>query len=260
MTDLKVGVLQADLVWENPNQNRTYFEQQFPSLASQGLDFVVLPEMFTTGFSMQVEKLAETMQGDTVEWLQNCAKKYGFLLTGSLIIQENRHFFNRQIFAFPNGELTYYDKRHLFRMGGEDKHYTAGTERKIITYKGWRICPQICYDLRFPIWSRNREEYDILVYVANFPKPRRAVWNTLLKARAIENQAYVLGCNRIGTDGNSLEYVGDSQIISPKGEVLLQAKEHTACNLVTTLSLSELQEFREKFPTYLDSDDFEIKL
>ncbi len=260
MTTLKVAVLQANVVWEAPQENKKYFEKQFLDLENQGLDFVVLPEMFTTGFSMQPQKLAETMEGETVLWLQKCAIRYHFLLTGSLIIIENNNYFNRQIFAFPDGSLSWYDKRHLFRMGGEDQHYTAGVKRTIIKYKSWRILPQICYDLRFPVWSRNRNDYDLLVCIANFPKIRREVWNTLLKARAIENQVYVVGCNRIGIDGEGLCYSGDSQLITPKGKIISQAPENISFSLVETLSLEDLQQFRKKFPTYLDTDDFEIKV
>lgn len=255
---LKIAAIQADLVWEAPEKNRDYFEEQFQGLASQEADLVVLPEMFTTGFSMQTEKLAEPNNGITVKWMQANAKKYNFLLTGSLIIRENSNYYNRQIFAFPDGSLRHYDKRHLFRMGGEHKHYTSGKERVVINYKGWRIFPQICYDLRFPIWSRNRNDYDLLIYVANFPAPRRKVWQTLLAARAIENQCYVVGCNRIGTDDEGLHYTGDSQVISHKGEVIATAPENTPYVLIITLSLEELQYFREKFPVHLDADSFTI--
>ncbi len=256
---LKIGAIQADLVWQNPSKNKAEFERLLPNLVTQNVDLVVLPEMFTTGFTMQVEQFAEDMQGSAVQWLQNCAKTYGFLLTGSLIIKENGQFFNRQVFAFPSGELQCYDKRHLFRMGGEDKHYTAGKQRVVVSCKGWRILPQICYDLRFPAWSRNRNDYDVLLYIANFPTPRRQVWNTLLSARAIENQCYVVGCNRIGVDGNDLPHSGDTQIISPKGEILAKAPQNTPTSLLATLDKSELDSFREKFPVHLDADDFEIK-
>ncbi len=258
MNKLKIAAIQADLEWQNPIANRASFEALFVNLCAEEVDLVVLPEMFTTGFTMQVEQLAEAMTGVTVQWLQNCAKNYGFLLTGSLIIKENGQFFNRQVFAFPSGELQCYDKRHLFRMGGEHKHYTAGTHRVVVTYKGWRILPQICYDLRFPAWSRNRNDYDVLLYIANFPSPRRQVWNTLLAARAIENQCYVVGCNRIGVDGNDLPHSGDTQILSPKGEILAKAPQNTPTSLIATLDKSELDSFRKKFPVHLDADDFEI--
>ncbi len=256
---LKIGAIQADLAWQNPSKNKAGFERLLPNLVTQNVDLVVLPEMFTTGFTMQVEQFAEDMQGSAVQWLQNCAKTYGFLLTGSLIIKENGQFFNRQMFAFPSGELQWYDKRHLFRMGGEDKHYTAGKQRVVVSYKGWRILPQICYDLRFPVWARNRNDYDVLLYIANFPTPRRQVWNTLLSARAIENQCYVVGCNRIGVDGNDLPHSGDTQVLSPKGKILAKATQNTPTSLLATLDKSELDSFREKFPVHLDADYFEIK-
>ncbi len=255
---LKIAAIQVDLAWQKPLKNRVYFERLLPNLATQNVDLVVLPEMFSTGFTMQTEEFAEEMNGTTVQWLQNCAKSYNFLLTGSLIIKEKGQFFNRQIFAFPNEELQYYDKRHLFRMGGEDKHYTAGAKRVIVTYKGWRICPQICYDLRFPVWSRNCDDYDLLLYVANFPTARRKVWNTLLAARSIENQCYVVGCNRIGNDGNGLAHSGDTQILSPKGEILAAAEENMPSTMIFTLNKEDLYAFREKFPVHLDADDFII--
>lgn len=253
---LKVAAIQADLAWEAPEKNRNYFEKQFQGLASQDFDLVILPEMFTTGFSMQPKKLAEPNNGITVKWMQANALKYNFLLTGSLIIRGNSNYYNRQIFAFPDGSLKHYDKRHLFRMGDEHKHYTAGKERIIINYKGWRILPQICYDLRFPIWSRNHNSYDLLIYVANFPAPRRKVWKTLLAARAIENQCYVVGCNRIGRDGYGLHYSGDTQIISPKGKVIASAPKNIAYVLTTDLDIKEIQHFRERFPVHLDADNF----
>ncbi len=260
MNDLKVAAIQADLVWENPVENRAYFYAQFRHLANQNIDLVVLPEMFTTGFSMTPERLEETMQGETISWMLDCAKTFKFLLTGSLIIKEKGCYFNRQIFAFPNGNIACYDKRHLFRMGGEHEHYTAGEKNTIVTYKGWRILPQICYDLRFPVWARNRNTYDLAIYVANFPTARRQVWNTLLAARAIENQCFLIGCNRIGTDANGHHHSGDTQILSPKGEIIVKATENKAETISAVLDFdNELQNFREKFPVHLDADDFKIK-
>ncbi|PVX52629.1 putative amidohydrolase [Balneicella halophila] len=254
---LKVVALQANLVWENPEENRQYFKNCFDEIAEH-VDLVVLPEMFTSGFTMEPKPSAEKMDGKSVKWMQDCAKRYQFLLTGSLIIQENGAFYNRMIFAFPNGAIEYYDKRHLFRMGKEHEHYTAGIKKLIVNYKGWRIFPQICYDLRFPLWSYNRNEYDLLIYVANFPAVRRNVWNSLLLARAIENQCYVVGCNRIGIDGNELVYDGGSQVISPKGKIIAKATYDTPETLSANLSLEKLQAFREKFPIHLDADNFEL--
>lgn len=255
---LRIAAIQADLFWENPEQNRTYFEAQFEQFVTNEIDIVVLPEMFTTGFSMQPENLSESMEGISVRWLQNCAQKFNFLLTGSLIIKEHDNYYNRQIFAFPDRTLKHYDKRHLFRMGGEHEHYTAGIARVIIHYKGWRILPQICYDLRFPVWSRNQNDYDLALYIANFPTPRRKVWQTLLAARAMENQCYVVGCNRIGADGNKIHYSGSSQILSPRGEVLALAPENKPCVLTLNLDLKTLASFRKKFPVHLDTDNFTI--
>ncbi len=261
MNALKVAAIQADLAWEKPLENRAYFYARFQYLARQNIDLVVLPEMFTTGFSMTPETLAETMQGTTVKWMLDCAKIHNFLLTGSLIIKEKKQYYNRQIFAFPTGDIDYYDKRHLFRMSGEHKHYTAGKKNTIVSYKSWRILPQICYDLRFPVWSRNRNNYDLAIYVANFPTVRCYVWNTLLAARAIENQCFVIGCNRIGADNNGLCHSGDTQIISPKGEIMAKATENKAETIITTLDFStELQSFKEKFPAHLDADDFSLSL
>lgn len=253
---LKVATIQSDLAWEDKEINITHFEAQFEKLASQKVDLLVLPEMFTTGFSMQTEKLAEANTDITVKWMQTMAMHYQFLLTGSIIVKEKDKYYNRQLFAFPDGKLQHYDKRHLFRMGNEHLHYTAGKERVIIHYKGWNILPQICYDLRFPVWSRNRNDYDLLLYIANFPTQRSKVWQTLLTARAIENQCYVIGCNRIGTDGKGMIYSGDSQILSPKGEVIALAPKNMPCLLTASLALDELRCFREKFPVYLDADTF----
>lgn len=255
---LKIAAIQSDLVWENSARNRTYFESRCKELATQNVDLVILPEMFTTGFSMSPEKIAEPISGQTVQWMQNCAKRYNFLLTGSLVIKEENCYYNRQIFAFPDGTLHHYDKRHLFRMGNEHEHYTAGNKRLIIKYKGWRILPQICYDLRFPLWSYNRNDYDLLIYVANFPKVRRNVWDTLLVARAIENQCFVIGCNRIGMDNENILYNGGTQVISPKGKIIAKASDDTTEILSANLNLEELQAFREKFPLHLDADNFKI--
>lgn len=259
MQRFSIAIVQADLAWENPEKNRTYFQSLFQNIASQGIDLVILPETFTTGFSMNSKNIAESPKGETLQWMQACAKEYNFLLTGSLAISENNNYFNRQYFTFPDGSLQHYDKRHLFRMGGEDKQYTAGKDRIIINYKGWRILPQICYDLRFPIWSRNQNDYDLLLYIANFPQARQHVWQTLLAARAIENQCYVVGCNRIGTDGEGLHYSGNSQVLCPKGKELALAPPNTSCVLTVTLDLKKLIYFREKFPVHLDADTFIIK-
>src|SRR5690606_35891756 len=192
---LQIALIQTHLVWENPTQNRELLSEKLKTL-SEPVDIIVLPEMFTTGFSMHAAKLAETMQGDTVQWMQSIAKQQQVAITGSLIIKEDNQFYNRLLFVHPDGNIETYDKRHTFTLAGEDKVYASGTEKKIIHYKGWKLCPLVCYDLRFPVWARNVEAYDVLIYVANWPHVRVHAWDTLLKARAIENMAYCVGVNR----------------------------------------------------------------
>ncbi|MGB0882811.1 MAG: amidohydrolase, partial [Vicingaceae bacterium] len=235
---LKVTIIQSELHWENVDHNLEMFAQKIEDI-NEPTDVIILPEMFNTGFSMDSERLAETTEGVTVNWMKNQAKKTGAALVGSLIIDEEAKFYNRLIWANPNGEIESYDKRHLFRMAGEHNHFSAGEERLIVNYKGWRICPLICYDLRFPVWSRNSsfchtersrsvfEEsknvgpaYDCLIYVANWPAVRQQPWSKLLEARAIENQCYVVGVNRVGEDGNGIGYSGNSVVVDPKGEVI----------------------------------------
>lgn len=221
---MKVAVIQSPLVWEDPQLNRNYFEAKINTIVSE-VDLIVLPEMFTTGFTMQAEAVAETMQGQTMLWLQSLAKARKCAITGSLIVTEDGKFYNRMVFVFPTGEVQQYDKRHLFTLAGENVVFTAGTEKIIIEYKGWKICPLICYDLRFPVFSRNTENYDLLIYVANWPKTRINAWDTLLKARAIENMSYTIGVNRLGVDGTNLEYVGHSQIVDYLGNSVLEPQK-----------------------------------
>ncbi|WP_321539575.1 nitrilase family protein [Flavobacterium piscinae] len=222
-----VSLIQAPLVWESPSENRLYFEQKIKAI-SQHTDLIVLPEMFSTGFTMNPKQVAETMQGVTISWLIEIAKAKNTAITGSLVIQEEEQFFNRMVFVFPSGKLEYYDKRHLFTLAGEEKVYQPGKEKKIIEYKNWKICLQVCYDLRFPVFARNIENYDLLIYVANWPKVRINTWDILLKARAVENLSYVIGLNRIGLDDNEHEYIGHSQVIDELGNYLLepQRDEH----------------------------------
>ena len=249
---LNIAIFQLDLVWENPEANRAKIDEL---LQDTKTDIVFLPEMFTTGFSMNVSKLAETMDGETVQWMKERSSEHQLALCGSLIIQENGDFYNRSVFVEPSGEIHFYNKRHLFTMGNEESHFQKGTERLIVEYKGWRICPLICYDLRFPVWSRNRNEYDLLVYSANWPNARNVVWNTLLKARAIENQCYVVGVNRVGIDGNEIKYSGGSKVLNTKGEHLVKSLSAAEEVLISSLSHQEMADFRSKFPVLNDADD-----
>lgn len=255
---LHIALFQPDLVWENPTDNRALIDQWFQKVGKT-TDIVFLPEMFNTGFSMNVSQLAEQMDGETVQWMKKCCTQYQFALCGSLIIKEKNQYFNRLIFVEPSGEVHFYNKRHLFTMGNEESHFQQGTERLIVYYKGWRLCPLICYDIRFPIWSRNNNEYDVLVYVANWPRNRDEVWNTLLKARAIENQCYVVGVNRVGVDGQNIHYSGNSQILDPKGHRITDSNEGEEGIVSAEISFAELVKFRTAFPVLNDADSFYLK-
>ena len=254
---LQIAVFQLDSVWENPAANRTSIDQFLLNI-QKNTDLVFLPEMFSSGFTLNVTELAEAMDGETIRWMKAHCSTYKLALCGSLIIRENGQYFNRLIFVEPSGKIQYYNKRHLFTMGNEESHFEQGTERLIITYKGWRICPLICYDLRFPVWSRNRNEYDVLFYSANWPQNRKDVWLTLLKARAIENQAFVLGANRVGVDGNSIPYSGNSLLIDPKGVIISAAEDYSETIISGQFSYSELMMFRSEFPVLDDADSFSI--
>lgn len=254
---MKVSILQIPLVWEDPQANRQNIAQ-WVDQNTISADLLVLPEMFTTGFTMQPNRVSETMQGETMKWLQALAAKYQIAITGSLVINEDACFYNRMVFVHPNGHIDFYDKRHLFRMAGEDEAYTPGKQSVIVTYKGWKICLQICYDLRFPVFSRNTQDYDLLIYVANWPAPRIQAWEVLLKARAIENQCYVVGVNRIGEDANQLNYPGQSAIIDAFGNTLTEAKDQVGV-FQTALSLPSLHEIRKKLPFLHDRDTFRIQ-
>jgi omega-amidase len=254
---LNVAVFQFDLVWENPTVNLAKIDEWLRKSKGK-TDVVFFPEMFTTGFSMNVSELAETMDGETILWMKERAAEFQTALCGSLIIREDGHFFNRLVFVEPSGEVHSYNKRHLFTMAKEESHFVKGTERLIINYKGWRICTLICYDLRFPVWARNRNEYEILVYSANWPQSRTEVWNTLLKARAIENQAYVVGANRVGADGNLISYSGNSQLVNPRGCILSEIGDHHKGIVSAGFSYSELMKFRTDFPVLNDADEYRI--
>jgi omega-amidase len=257
LQDLKVCLVQADLKWQDVDANLLMFDQIIGENAA-GADLIVLPEMFTTGFSMSPEALAEGMDGRAVSWITQKAKSVNVAILGSVIIREDDEYYNRLLFALPDGDLKIYDKRHLFRMGNEHNHYSGGSDRLIATYRGWRICPLICYDLRFPVWSRNQNEYDLLIYIASWPAARSFPWRTLLVARAIENQCYVVGVNRVGVDGTGLTYSGDSAAIDSRGAYLTGLVPNHAGVAVATLSMVELLDFRAKFPVMLDGDKFHI--
>lgn len=262
METLNIYLYQMDIVWENPAQNRAKIELWLAGIGRK-VDLVVLPEMFTTGFSMIPQGKAEKGGAETIGWLQKLAANYQITLTGSLIVEEDGHYYNRLVVVDASGLIYQYDKRHLFRMAGEDKVYAAGSEIGVFTLKGWRICPLICYDLRFPVWSRNRlkEEgklqYDLLLYVANWPERRAHHWKSLLVARAIENQAWVAGVNRVGKDGNDIQYSGDSVVLDPLG-VTVSAGSQQENTLFAALDPAALREYREKFPAWMDGDAFSL--
>lgn len=253
---MKIALIQTSLIWENPIENRSHLAQKITGFM-EDVDLIVLPEMFSSGFTMNPKAVAETMQGETIAWLQHLAKAKNCAVTGSLVIKENDKYYNRLIFIFPDGEIKTYDKKHLFTLAGEDKIYTAGKDKLIVEYKGFKICPLICYDLRFPVFSRNVEDYDVLIYVANWPKTRANAWDILLKARAVENMSYVIGVNRIGSDNNNLEYVGHTQAIDFLGNYLLEPQE-TEGVFIIELDKSKMLETREKLPFLDDKDGFNV--
>ncbi|HRO42235.1 MAG TPA: nitrilase family protein [Flavipsychrobacter sp.] len=290
---LNITIIQPDLVWEDKEANLKQLES-FIAAIKDKREVVVLPEMFTTGFSMRPKHLAETMDGVSVKWMKNIASKYRCIITGSLIIEEDGKFYNRLLWMQPDGKYGVYDKRHLFAYAHEDEHYTAGERKLIVSVKGWKICPLICYDLRFPVWSRNsltlapseregvpnakedfyeadshsqmygksnaigesrKEAYDVLLYVANWPQRRSLAWKTLLQARAIENQAYVVGVNRVGTDGKDIKYSGDSSVFDALGEMLWQNTNEVVTHTIT-LQKESLQKIRSELPFLKDADQF----
>ena len=260
MSTLHVSLVQQPLLWQDAPGNRKHFEHLLRPLAGK-TDLVVLPETFTTGFSMDVERLGEPADGQSVQWLQRQAAALDAAITGSVITQAGGHYYNRLLWVTPDQQVRHYDKRHLFRMGAEHAHFTPGREAWSVAWRGLRVCPLICYDLRFPVYSRRRAQldYDLLLYVANWPAPRADAWRALLPARAIENQAYVVGVNRIGTDGTNLSYAGDSMAVDFRGRSLAQAGEQPGV-ITVALSAEPLQSFREKFPAHLDADRFSLDL
>ncbi|PSL09798.1 putative amidohydrolase [Marinobacterium halophilum] len=256
MQNLRISLVQTHLDWQQPDANRERLTALLAPLEGQ-TDLIVLPEMFTTGFTMSPNEVAEPMQGPTLAWMQAQARLLGAAICGSVVI-EDAGYRNRLLFVTPEGEVEYYDKHHLFRMANEHEYYAAGTRRSIIEYKGWRILPQVCYDLRFPVWCRNRDDYDVLLCVANWPSPRRMPWRTLLLARAIENQCYVVGVNRVGEDGKGLEYSGDSLLVDFKGQALLDGPAREPFIKTGLLNGEDLKQFRHNFPVWQDADAFTL--
>ena len=261
MSTLSFSIIQTNLFWEDKGANLANLAQKIMGI-DQYTEIIVLPEMFNTGFSMQAEKYAETMDGPTIDWMRRLAESKKAIITGSLIIKEDNQFFNRLIWMLPNGELGYYDKRHLFAYAGEDQHYTPGNKRLIASVKGWKINLQICYDLRFPVWARQTKgeaaEYDVLLYVANWPEKRNHAWKTLLTARAIENQCVTIGVNRVGIDGNNIAHSGDSLVVGPIGEVLYHCAYEEEVFTIT-LQKEEIDNTRSQFPFWKDADFFHIQ-
>ena len=262
MSSLSFTLVQTQLHWEDKNANLQMLEQKINAI-KQPTHVVVLPEMFSTGFSMKPEQLAERMDGQTVQWMKKVAASKKVILTGSVIIEEDGNYFNRLVWMLPNGQYGYYDKRHLFAYGEEDKHYASGAKRLIASVNGWKVNLAVCYDLRFPVWARQQFdeeqafEYDVLIYVANWPERRNTAWKSLLRARAIENQCYVIGVNRVGNDGNEIYHSGDSTVIDPLGEILYE-KAHDEDIFTIQLKKEQLNEIRQKFQFWRDADDFEI--
>lgn len=256
MQNLTIALIQQEIVPNNPQLNLVTFANAMSHL--QGCDLVVLPEVFTTGFCSNARSYAERVDGDAYQWMAQQAQQLQAVITGSLVVRQGDTYFNRLVWMRPDGSYKHYDKRHLFRMAGEHERYAIGKERILVELKGWRILPLICYDLRFPVWSRNRNDYDLSIYVANWPSARSLHWNRLLQARAIENLSYAVGVNRVGMDEKHQHYSGDSAIYGPAGEVLVHTQEPGA--FVFELYPDKLKQYRESFPAYVDADDFELKI
>jgi omega-amidase len=257
MDNLKVCIIQVQLHWENPVANLLMFSEKINSI-SEKIDLIVLPEMFTTGFTMNAIALSEEETGESVQWMISQARQYDVAITGSLIIKENKNFYNRLYFVFPDGSFQTYDKRHTFTLAGENRTYTAGDQQVIVEYKGWKICPLICYDLRFPVWARNTQSYDLLIYVANWPEKRISAWDALLKARAIENMSFCVGVNRVGQDGNGHEYVGHSAIYDVLGAQISTRDFEKEFVEIITLDKSHLISNRDHLQFLNDKDSFNL--
>jgi predicted amidohydrolase len=254
---LHIVGIQADLIWEESTKNIDSFEDKINNLP-ENTDLVVLPEMFTSGFTMNPESVAEKMNGHSISWMQKIAIKKQIAITGSLVIEEKNNYFNRLVFVHPSGKAEIYDKRHSFTLAGEDKVYTSGSEKLIISYKGWKICPLICYDLRFPVWARNTDNYDLLIFMANWPAKRITAWDTLLKARSIENMCYTIGVNRIGLDANNYEYSGNSLIVDFLGEEISSLPKNETGFVNAILSKESLDLTKKKLGFLNDKDAFTI--
>lgn len=260
MNPLRISILQTAISWENKRENLRRLHEKLETLRGE-TEIIILPETFSTGFSMNACNLAEPITGETITTLRQWASEYQIAIAGSYFATDGEHCYNRAFFLTPEGATFYYDKRHLFRMGGEDKYFTAGTQRPIISYRGWNILLLVCYDLRFPVWSRNVDcEYDLLIYVANWPMSRRKVWDVLLQARSMENMSYVCGVNRVGTDVHGEAHNGGSVLYSPKGELLASIPDHEDKAITATLDYISLQRIREKFPVWKDADSFSLPI
>lgn len=257
--DLKVTIVQTNLEWEDIDANLSNFSKRLEVIEPSSTDLIVLPEMFNTGFTMNASSVAETMNGKTMEWMAKLAAEKKAVITGSIVVKQDNKFYNRLIWMRPDGSSEYYNKRHTFRMAEENKTYASGDQKLIVELAGWRICLLVCYDLRFPVWSRNTGDYDLLIYVANWPERRSHAWRSLLIARAIENQAYTVGVNRIGKDGKDIDYSGYSVVLNPKGEPTSNTKANVESVETITLSYQEIENYRREFPVALDADKFRIE-
>jgi omega-amidase len=253
---MKIAFIQTSLFWEDAEANRNQFSEKIQSIP-EAVDLVILPEMFSTGFTMNPAAVAETMDGKTVSWMKSIAIENQMAICGSVVITENGNYYNRLLFVFPDGKIQHYDKRHLFTLAGEDKVYTAGVQKLVVEYKGFKICPLVCYDLRFPVFARNKEDYDLLIFVANWPEKRVHAWDTLLNARAIENMCYVVGVNRIGNDHNGHRYIGHSQALDCLGNHLVKPVESEGF-FIANLGRNEMIEVRKNLDFLNDRDDFTV--
>lgn len=256
---MKLTLIQPDIIWENKFMNLERIGEMISAIPAD-TDIIILPEMFNTGFSVDPDDLSEPPYSVTFNWMQSIARKQSCGVCGSYIVSKNGNFYNRWTFVSLDNETWSYNKRHLFSPGDEDKMFTRGSERIVFNFRGMRICPNLCYDLRFPVWSRNRNDYDLLINSSNWPESRRDVWITLLKARALENQCFVAGVNRIGIDGTGIKYCGDSMILGPKGEIIAEGKQNEGCLISGEILINELSDFRKKFPVLNDGDDFTLNL
>ncbi len=255
---IKIALIQTELIWENPQRNRDNISEKIGQI-KEPVNLIILPEMFSTGFTMHPQVISETMQGETVKWMQKAAAEKESAIAGSIVISEGEKYYNRFLFVHPSGEINFYDKRHLFSLAGEEKVYKSGKEKLIVNYLGWKICPLVCYDLRFPVWARNVEDYDLLIYVANWPKIRIAAWDTLLKARAIENMCYAIGVNRVGFDANNYEHNGHSAAYNCLGEHVAETQESKEETVIFTLDKDHISKIRNKLGFLNDRDSFEIE-